>query len=75
MVGYKPEKETHLSPTEQAFAGAVTGAVSRALFQPFDVLKIRFQVQYPQILLLFYLVFLFCIMIQLHEQILQYVKV
>lgn len=53
MVGFKPEKETHLSPTEQAFAGAVTGAVSRALFQPFDVLKIRFQVQFPQILCYF----------------------
>lgn len=45
MVGYKPEIETHLSPTEQALAGAVTGTVSRALFQPLDVLKIRFQLQ------------------------------
>ncbi|XP_061175812.1 mitochondrial thiamine pyrophosphate carrier-like [Saccostrea echinata] len=45
MVGYTPEKETQLSAPEQALAGAVTGAVSRALFQPLDVLKIRFQLQ------------------------------
>jgi hypothetical protein len=44
MVGYKPEKETQLFASEQALAGAVTGAVSRALSQPLDVLKIRFQV-------------------------------
>lgn len=45
MVGYTPEKETQLFASEQALAGAVSGAVSRALFQPFDVLKIRFQVR------------------------------
>ena len=45
MVGYDPLEKVHLSATEHAFAGAVSGAVSRACIQPLDVLKIRFQVR------------------------------
>jgi solute carrier family 25 (mitochondrial thiamine pyrophosphate transporter), member 19 len=44
MVGYSPNSEHHLSGSELGFAGATSGAVSRALTQPLDVLKIRFQV-------------------------------
>lgn len=43
-VGYKAEKQDQLSPTNHACAGAVSGAVARAVLQPLDVLKIRFQV-------------------------------
>lgn len=45
MVGYDPEDKVHLSASEHAFAGAVSGAISRACIQPLDVLKIRFQLQ------------------------------
>ncbi|XP_050718513.1 mitochondrial thiamine pyrophosphate carrier-like [Eriocheir sinensis] len=44
-VGYKAEKQDQLSPWDHAFAGAASGAISRALLQPLDVLKIRFQLQ------------------------------
>lgn len=43
-VGYKADKQDQLSPLEHAFAGAASGAISRTLLQPLDVLKIRFQV-------------------------------
>ncbi|CAG0919223.1 unnamed protein product, partial [Notodromas monacha] len=45
MVGYDPDAETHLSQTEYALAGAGSGIITRLLCQPFDVLKIRFQIQ------------------------------
>lgn len=38
-------KFENLSPSEVALAGASSGLFSRALIQPFDVLKIRFQLQ------------------------------
>ncbi|MPC37021.1 Mitochondrial thiamine pyrophosphate carrier [Portunus trituberculatus] len=44
-VGYKAEEQDHLSLTNHACAGAVSGAVARAILQPLDVLKIRFQLQ------------------------------
>ncbi|KAK3107142.1 hypothetical protein FSP39_008025 [Pinctada imbricata] len=44
MVGFTPDT-VQLSSSEHAVAGAVSGGVSRALFQPLDVLKIRFQLQ------------------------------
>lgn len=45
MVGYNPGEKVQLSHTENALAGAVSGAVTRAACQPLDVLKIRFQLQ------------------------------
>lgn len=47
MVGYSPNREHQLSGSALGFAGATSGAVSRALTQPLDVLKIRFQVSSP----------------------------
>ncbi|CAL1530849.1 unnamed protein product [Lymnaea stagnalis] len=45
MVGFNPHERVHLASTEFAFAGAVSGAASRAISQPLDVIKIRFQLQ------------------------------
>ncbi|XP_065350398.1 mitochondrial thiamine pyrophosphate carrier-like [Cloeon dipterum] len=45
MVGYSPNSEHHLTGSQLGIAGATSGAVSRALTQPLDVLKIRFQLQ------------------------------
>ncbi|XP_059168962.1 mitochondrial thiamine pyrophosphate carrier-like isoform X2 [Physella acuta] len=45
MVGFDPHEKIHLSSTAHALAGAVSGAASRALTQPLDVIKIRFQLQ------------------------------
>ncbi|CAG5133061.1 unnamed protein product [Candidula unifasciata] len=45
MVGYDPKEVVHLSHVEHAVAGAVSGAATRTVVQPFDVLKIRFQLQ------------------------------
>ncbi|XP_060062866.1 mitochondrial thiamine pyrophosphate carrier-like [Ylistrum balloti] len=45
MVGFRPQENVQLTATEHAFAGAVSGAVSRVMFQPLDVLKVRFQLQ------------------------------
>lgn len=44
-VGYRADAKEELSVGEHALAGAVSGMVTRALAQPLDVLKIRFQVR------------------------------
>ena len=44
MVGYDPTK-INLSAKEQAIVSTATSIISRMLIQPFDVIKIRFQVQ------------------------------
>ncbi|CAK6964835.1 mitochondrial thiamine pyrophosphate carrier [Scomber scombrus] len=46
MVGYDPgNREAALSSHEVAVAGSAAGMVTRALVSPFDVIKIRFQLQ------------------------------
>ncbi|OWF49792.1 mitochondrial thiamine pyrophosphate carrier-like [Mizuhopecten yessoensis] len=45
MVGYRAQEDVHLTGKEHALAGAVSGVVSRVMFQPLDVLKVRFQLQ------------------------------
>ena len=45
MVGYDPNK-VNLSTTEQMYVSVATSVVTRLLIQPFDVVKIRFQVLY-----------------------------
>lgn len=50
MVGFNP-KGVQLSPSEQAFIAGTTSILSRLFIQPFDVVKIRFQVcvlNYPK---------------------------
>ena len=42
MVGYNPDLK--ISKDEQALAGGISTGIARAVTQPFDVLKIRFQV-------------------------------
>ncbi|KAL8163235.1 UNVERIFIED_CONTAM: hypothetical protein K2H54_015377 [Gekko kuhli] len=50
MVGYDPNSQcTSLSAVEIALAGSASGLVTRALIGPFDVLKIRFQLQIEQL--------------------------
>ncbi|XP_045601973.2 mitochondrial thiamine pyrophosphate carrier isoform X1 [Procambarus clarkii] len=44
-VGYKGDNQEHLTPKDHAFAGAVSGFLTRGFLQPLDVLKIRFQLQ------------------------------
>lgn len=44
MVGYDPSQSVQLSQREILLAGGLSGAASRAVGQPLDVLKIRFQV-------------------------------
>ncbi|XP_062976342.1 mitochondrial thiamine pyrophosphate carrier [Elgaria multicarinata webbii] len=50
MVGYDPDSEcSSLSTGEIAAAGSASGLVTRAMIGPFDVLKIRFQLQIEQL--------------------------
>ncbi|XP_071768446.1 mitochondrial thiamine pyrophosphate carrier [Centroberyx gerrardi] len=50
MVGYDPGAQgAALSPEEAALAGSCAGMVTRALVSPFDVIKIRFQLQIERV--------------------------
>ncbi|KAM4717324.1 mitochondrial thiamine pyrophosphate carrier isoform 1-T4 [Anableps anableps] len=50
MVGYDPKAQTAApSPKEAALAGSAAGMVTRALISPFDVIKIRFQLQIERV--------------------------
>nr|CAD7571829.1 unnamed protein product [Timema californicum] len=45
MVGFDPLIKEKLHVSEHALAGAVSGATTRLICQPLDVIKIRFQVE------------------------------
>nr|CAD7261717.1 unnamed protein product [Timema shepardi] len=45
MVGFDPLIKEKLHVSEHALAGAVSGATTRLICQPLDVIKIRFQLQ------------------------------
>lgn len=45
MVGFQPGSYDNLGKTDYVIAGAASGFITRAMFQPMDVLKIRFQLQ------------------------------
>lgn len=44
---------------DHAVAGGVSGFVTRLIFQPLDVVKIRFQVKYIEIIMYLFLSFFF----------------
>lgn len=48
MVGYDPDQKK-LTTYEKTFVSGATSILTRALIHPFDVIKIRFQVQYEPI--------------------------
>ncbi|KAK3930655.1 Mitochondrial thiamine pyrophosphate carrier, partial [Frankliniella fusca] len=45
MVGFNEHALKHLTDSEYAVAGATAGGLTRAVSQPLDVIKIRFQLQ------------------------------
>lgn len=45
MVGFDPQSKRNLKYSDYATAGAISGAISRAMLQPLDVIKIRLQLQ------------------------------
>ncbi|KAJ7989745.1 hypothetical protein DPEC_G00307710 [Dallia pectoralis] len=50
MVGYDPgSRRAAQSPEDAALAGSSAGMVTRALISPFDVIKIRFQLQIERV--------------------------
>ncbi|XP_075994895.1 mitochondrial thiamine pyrophosphate carrier [Genypterus blacodes] len=50
MVGYDPGAHgAALSPEKAALAGSAAGMVTRAIISPFDVIKIRFQLQIERV--------------------------
>ncbi|KAM4535349.1 mitochondrial thiamine pyrophosphate carrier [Fundulus diaphanus] len=50
MVGYDPRAQRAApAPEEAALAGSAGGMVTRALISPFDVIKIRFQLQIERV--------------------------
>ena len=44
MVGFDPSNNKPLPKQYYGYAGAISGVVTRAVAQPIDVIKIRFQV-------------------------------
>ncbi|KAG8222895.1 hypothetical protein J437_LFUL003540 [Ladona fulva] len=46
MIGYDPASTKNATKTQHTVAGAVSGVFTRAVCQPLDVIKIRFQLQW-----------------------------
>lgn len=45
MVGFDPHRTVRLTDQQYVLAGAFSGLLTRAICQPFDVVKVRFQLQ------------------------------